>query len=186
MGATANHGWPWPNLTPDPADGPAAFRALADAIQEDWTDDTITAYTPGWTSAGGSAANLVDRIGWYRREGAWCDVGVYLSFGPSTNGGTGQLTVTLPFPGATLTEQLLLAKLWVPSMTYDFAGVGVITSGSASVVTRFPTSASDARTLPWQSTNGAGTAGTGVPAAPSQATIQNGGNFSLHGRYKVA
>jgi hypothetical protein len=186
MGATPEHGWPWPELTPDPADGPAAFGALLSAVEATWTDPTVTTYTPGWTSVGGTTANLAQRVGWYRREGSWCDVGIFLAFGPATNGGTGQLTVTLPFTAATLVEQVFLAKLWVPSLVMDFHGVGVVAAGSAAVVSRFATSPTDARVLPWQSASAGGAAGTGVPAAAGAFTVQNGGNYSLHGRYKVA
>lgn len=186
MGVTPVFGWPWPDLTPLPADGPAAFTALANAVEATVRDKVVTAYTPVWTGTTANPTNPSGLRGWYRRSGAWCDVGVRVSFTASTGGGILGLFVSLPFaPAASPVAQVITCRTFVPGVGV-YHGRAILKAGDARMWPFFPANAGVTSMEQWRSVDATAAAGTGVPLVAASYPILNTGNFAAGGRYKVA
>lgn len=185
VATTPSHGWPYPTLT-DPADAFAAFQAALLGVEATIDAAGVQAYTPSWTADTSAPSNLLTNIGRYRLSGGYCTVSVFMTFGASTSGGTGPLHVSLPLPATGLViEQLLTCKLYLPNGG-EFPGVCLVGSGSSVCTPHFPASATDVRINSWQSADASAAVGTGRPLISGQFSVQNGGNFTMSGRYLTA
>jgi len=61
MGTTPKYGWPYPELTPDPPDGPAQVKALALAVEGTVAQTAPTFYRPSvvdWSTTGTTYTNV--------------------------------------------------------------------------------------------------------------------------------
>jgi hypothetical protein len=182
--SSPTYGWPLPTYPTSPPDAPAAFAALAGAIEDTYEAPPVT-YIPTWV-ADGSVQPTAPSVtqGWWSQRNGWCTVAIYLGFGPSTTGGRGALRVALPQVAAAV-EQFLPCKLFVPGLG-DFVGSAWIQPGAMECRPQFPIASTSAVVDDWRSLSTGGTAGTGVPPASGAATVQNTGNLVITGRYAVA
>lgn len=181
--STPVFGWPVPSYPTKPPDGPAAFQALANAIEATF-DAVPTAYTPAWTSDGPAQPGaLASGQGYWQHRNGLCTVAIYFSFGASTTGGRGALVVGLPMTSIGY-EQQMPCKMYVPGVG-DFSGMATIPPNANYCRPQFPIANGSGVVNNWQSSNDAGTAGTGIPPAAGAFTVANTGNFVLTGRYAV-
>lgn len=188
MGATPVFTLPWPELG-DLADGPDGYQDLAKAAeaallgQRDTADDK--AYTPTWTADGPLAPSGAQWSGRYAVRTGMCQVWIFGTFTASTSGGKGSLHVGLPVRArSSPSEGLLTTKYWMPGVG-AFMGFAVITASSLVCSPYFSTTPTNTVLSRWQSTDNNGAAGSGVPAWSGHASVVNGGNISIIGRYYV-
>jgi len=167
------------------AKGPEATRLLGEAVEADYLDSSYSSYTPTWTGVDGPPSSPTANVGRYRVRNGICDLAITMTFGPSTSGGLGPLRLSLPVPATALVpEQSLPCKLWVPSAG-NFGGLASISASATVLVPEFPAAPWVTHMFGWQSASSGGLVGTGVPQIPGQYTVQNGGNFSVTGRYFI-
>lgn len=188
---TPGYSWPIPSLA-DIADGPDAFSDALLAIEATYQADKVLSYTPLWASLGAGQPAAPSAIaGRYMPLNGVCDVWIGMTFGASTSGGTGQLTLSVPLPGRTgLTEQWLDAKLFIPGGggAGNYLGGCIVGSGLTVLSVWFPTSATDIRVQGWAGEAGGGSGtgvGTGIPRTSGAFTVANGGNLYVNGRYLI-
>ncbi len=187
MGSTAVYKWPWPETT-EVADGPKASKELALAMEATVGDTGWQTYTPQFTAVGLQPANILSQICQYRVLNGWCDIYLLLLFGPNSAGGTGALQLTLPQTArAGGMEQLLSCKYWMGNNAANYFGYGRVYGGSNIVQPMFPFSNASSSPVHhgWQSSDGSGSVGTGIPRVAGQWTIQSNANFQLTGRYRT-
>ena len=156
-------------------DGSTTFNVPAD-----WNS-----YTPTWT-ASASAVSIGNGalVGRYKVLGPHTvALQIALSFGSTTNGGTGFYTFTLPFQGSVV-EQILRAKAFVAT-NVNFQGYGIIGVNASALTLYMPNSQSDGRLSPAQNSINPATAGTGVPAIAGNFTWGNGNNITIDGVYET-
>lgn len=184
---TPIYSWPIPSLA-DIADGPDAFADALNAIEATSVADQVLSYTPTWSGALAAPASPSAIAGRYRVQNGMCDLWIGMTFGASTSGGSGSLTLSVPIAARVgIAEQWLPAKTFVPGGSGgNYFGSAFIVTGGSLIYPHFPTSASDCRVKNWagEASVGSGT-GTGVPAVPGNYTVGNGGNFYLSGRYII-
>lgn len=186
MGATTDLAIPFPNLA-DAANGPAAFQASLQAVDDYLTDDTIYTYTSLWTSSGGAQPTLPASLaGYYRVDHGVCTFQVKLACGASTTGGTGNLVLTAPLPASTtFNDQNVLAEL-----TSTVAGGGVYqgvaklnAANGAAMQIFFPASSADCRLQRWRNAAIGNAAGSGFPAVSGGYAIADGTKVVISGSY---
>lgn len=187
MDSTPLYNFPYPEVD-DAADASAQLEALAMAVEAAYTDTTFQTYTPSWTTTGTGAvqpSGATTQVGYYRVANGWCDLSIYFIFGPSTNGGRMYYNIGLPVePTVDIEQQTLVGKLWVPSVG-PFPSLLVCSGGSLSALPMCPNTLTDPQMIVWQSTDAAGTAGTGRPQIAGTHIVQNGGHIGWTGRYRV-
>jgi hypothetical protein len=140
----------------------------------DWSSSLV------WSGAVAGSGSV--KSAFYQRIGNWVELTIYLSFGTTgLNGGTGDLSFNLPFPPAY--EQVGTAKTWMPSQAVTY--LGICRTFGGSLYPMFTVNQTDSYAFNWRSASAGAAAGTGVPAIPSQYTVQQGGDISLSIRYKI-
>jgi hypothetical protein len=127
-------------------------------------------YTPTWTTSG-SAPSIGNGslVGRYRIVGKKMDIWIQLTWGSTTNGGTGDFTFTLP-SGVTVqqnnigTEQMLLAKCFTTG-SLNWLGFGYVANVAPfnTVIPLFPTTRTDVTLSRCRNADGTGAIATGVP-----------------------
>lgn len=179
--------WPIPSLA-DIADAPDAFDDALNAIESTMIVDQVLTYTPTWGGSLAAPASPSAIAGRYRVQNGMCDLWIGMTFGASTSGGSGPLTLTVPIAArASVAEQWLPCKIFVPGVNGgNFFGAAYVVNGGSLIYPHFPKSATDNRVQNWagEATIGSGT-GTGTPAISGSYTVLNGGNFYLTGRYII-
>lgn len=188
MDSTPLYNFPYPEIGDD-ADASAQLEALAMAVEAAYTDTTFQTYTPSWTAVGTTGAiqpsGLVKQLGYYRVANGWCDLSIYFAFGPGTNGGRTHYNIGLPVePNASIEEQTLIGKLWMPS-TGPFPSALVCFGGSLNALPMCSNSLTDPQMIVWASTDSTGGLGVGRPQVAGVGTVQNGGHIGWTGRYRV-
>ena len=149
--------------------------------------DAIT-YTPTWTSSSGNhPTNPASKVGYYKIQGGYCFVSVYMSFNAGTSGGSGNLNVGLPVvSSAALAEQILQAKLWCAAGGGNFLGYALIGANQSSCAPSFNIDIDSSTYSFWRSENTLGSGpGTGIPGIAGQFGVQTGGNIVITGVYKI-
>jgi hypothetical protein len=147
----------------------------------------VVSYTPTFTGDGGNpTAKAIS--GYYVLNGKICTVWINVKVA-ANGGGVGIIRLGLPFPSAANPEeQRILARLdqlnnaAVPPDGGNFAGIAVIFPSSSQAVPMFPKS-STKTTLDWLQS---GSPGTGVPAWPSNYSINENTRINLQGTYITA
>jgi len=148
-----------------------------------------TSFTLVWSSAIsaptiGNASPVRAR---YRLDGDVVEVYYHMTFGTTTNGGTGALAFDLPFQAhAEHQEQYLHAKLFVPSANMNFHGYGHIGLSNTHVFPHFPRTDTHNGMDPWRSADVSGAPGTGIPLITGAYSMQSTGNLTVQGRYRKA
>lgn len=187
MDATAIYNFPYPELGDD-ADASAQLEALAMAVEAAYTDTTFSTYTPSWTSVGAGVTqptNPATRVGYYRVDNGWCDLTIYMSFGPATTGGTGYYNIGLPvLPSATYSDQCIMGKLWIPTQG-PFPSMLHMYGGQILALPMCVNTDTNPQMIVWGNADTSGAAGTGRPQIPGTYTVQNGGHIGWTGRYRV-
>lgn len=188
MGTTPLRAWPVPDLGTAPPDGPAAFSALGLAIESSVNTPSVQTYTPVWTSAGSPKPSLPSTlVGKYSKWRGYCDFAVYIGFNSSTVGGVGWMSISLPVQAATDgEEQWVDGKLYLPAGGGNYRVAGLIGPGWNDVRPYVPLANTNTGMEIWQNSDATAAAGTGRPYIAGQFSVQNGGNFSLTGRYRHA
>lgn len=179
-------GWPLPTLA-ETADGPAAFANLAGGIEATLSDTTHLTYLPEWVATGAQPGNPSIRQGTYVIKNGVCDFVVTIAFGPSTDGGGGDLSVGIPVPAlSAIGTQIVHCVLYTPLYgARMWVGAGIIDNPNTRVRPHFPLDDSHASMLPWASGLSQFTGGT-VPSGPNYPySVQNGGLIAVTGRYIV-
>jgi hypothetical protein len=192
MGTTPIYGFRYPELGVS-ADGPDAVSKLALDVEGELSTSDVQSFTPTWGAFGLGGATInpsgaASRIMRYTVDRGVCTIACELTFGGSTNGGRGQLYLTLPVaPRADLIEQKLPCTTNIPSMG-TFWGVASLFAGVAQAWPLFLLS-SNGVMGGWKSSDGTGASGIGTPTVPSGSgngyPIQIGGNFIMTGSYLV-
>ena len=181
------------NLARDPAGNATGLSGFGVGVKVagGWTPLNSTnawaTYTPTLTGANTSPAIGNGTIaGSYFVVGKLCAVSVSVTFGSSTNGGTGAWTVSLPVQAASTGEQELVCKLYMATSALNFCGVAPVSAGASVASPFFPVSASASNVAGFRSADVSGTAGTGIPQVASVFSVQSGGNFEMQGVYQTA
>ncbi|HEX6681289.1 MAG TPA: hypothetical protein VF062_00725, partial [Candidatus Limnocylindrales bacterium] len=153
MGVTTDLAIPFPNLA-DAANGPGAFQASLQYIDDFLTDTTIQPYVPVWTSSGGVAPTQPSSLlGSYRVDHGVCHFRLRLLCDATTTGGTGNLVLTGPLPAnATFDDQNVMAEINSPAAGGGvYMGFGKFNAANgAAMQIFFPASSSDVRLQRWR------------------------------------
>lgn len=146
-----------------------------------------TSYTPTWTCQGSIAPAVGNGslIGMYIKVGRLVAFQVTMSFGSTTNAGSGAFVFGLPFQSAAGREQRVPCSAYAagPRM---WSGVATIFGSATTCVPYLPFSSSDCGLSTAQSSNSAQTLGTGVPARSGNFSFVTGENITIHGVYEAA
>ena len=126
---TAKYHIPWP-VGSDRANGNPSLQSIATAVDtglsSTLTENTVQAFDPVWSGSIGNGS----KVGYYSVRNGRCTLSINLTFGTSTSGGTGTLSVNLPVLPSLLVEQEITCKLLVPG-TGSFLGFMSIAPGIA-------------------------------------------------------
>lgn len=191
MAVTPVYKWPIPNLT-DVADGPDGFSDLANAIEATLTDTLKSTYTPSWTSSATNPANPASRAGWYRVENAICDFVAQLTFGASTSGSYGDLSIGLPVPASAVIPRQICGTviLLTAGIVNNDRWAGYATTGNtdqSNCAPWFPVDATRNNFGRWSNADSSGSTESGVPNVDGAFyNIRNGGYIVVQGRYFTA
>lgn len=130
MPTTTIHGLPYPALT-DAPDGPAAFEALADAVDGLLTAADVTTYTPVLSGGGVSPGSGGTTTGWSLRLGPLVYVFAHITAGAGgASGGGAALSVSLPV--APLEQGFVSALYRAAGSTNYREGLAVLAAGSTA------------------------------------------------------
>jgi hypothetical protein len=122
----------------------------------------------------------------YRRSGSSCEVSIFLTFGSTSSGGTGNITFSLPFQSAMPVEEAFgFAKIYTAFDGTNFVGWGLIAPGGAVVFVMMPINATDNRTAFMRNADATSLPNTGVPQIAGHYPLENGGNLHIRGSYRV-
>lgn len=95
-------------------------------------DGALDEYDPDWTSTGSDPVlGNGTLLGFYKAMGRHVHVAIVLTFGSSTNGGSGAWLISLPFAWSGQIDQVL--PVWVDNSGTRQGGVGLIPSGGGTV-----------------------------------------------------
>lgn len=173
-------------------DKASATWDVANTVWHVW--DTVTqAFTPGFTTAGGTPAvgNGV-LLGFYRRMGRLCWIRVTMTFGSTTNGGTGSAAFTIPaaIAAAAGGQAGYVGEQWgINAKLFHPTGVNFMGIAWPSGTTLSPYltgSATLANIGPLASASLAGSSGTGTPTIAGHFSIEPNGNLTIEGTYELA
>lgn len=187
MGATTTYGWPLPELI-DPANGPAGFQGLGQAVEDTVKDTALTTYVPAWTSGGAAQpGGTVTKAGHYRLDHGRCLIRISLLGGASPSGGTGPLYLSLPIaPRADMTFQVLPCWFYSPASGGGiYHGVGRPLAGQTAMPIYLPASATDTRLSQWRNAADGNASGTGIPLVAGTWSMTNGTEVVVQGSYFV-
>jgi hypothetical protein len=141
-------------------------------------------YTPPWLAASTNPTigngTIVGRY-WLRNK--TCGFRIVITFGSTTNGGTGAYTFGLPFQAASLANQ------YVPGAFYAgagfFQGLGLIVGGTGNLSPYAATSGTDTRLLVARNADSSGAVGTGIPTIPGSYSYLTGNYLAVQGVYEI-
>lgn len=187
MGATTTYGWPFPSLA-DAANGPAAFQAGLQGVEDTVKDTTLTTYVPAWTSNGATQpGGTVTKNARYRVDNGRCVIWISFLGGATPNGGTGGLFIGLPIaPRADMAFQILPAWFYCPYAGGGvYAGQGRLIGGQTAMPVYFPASSTDTRLSQWRNATDGNGAGTGIPLIPSWYGMITSSEVVVQGSYYV-
>jgi hypothetical protein len=148
-----------------------------------------TAFTPTWT-----AANTAPSVGngaflcYYKYLGAKTVAVRYaLTFGSTSNGGTGAWTFTLPGVVAGRSgagEQMIPAKVYSASGTTTYVGAALV-NGANTFSVYMPLSSTSSNLAVVQNATSGGGAGTGIPVVAANYTFTTGSNMTIEGLIEI-
>lgn len=159
--------------------------------------DNLIDYDVDWTSNGNSQPALVDGTmeGRYFLLGSVCFPFIYLTFGPNTNGGTGDWFFSLPFPQADIgsSEQSLTCD----AVTNDGLGGIVRWQGRAVIAPPgvgldqvcapyFPPNTEQSFVRQARNADNTGAVGTGSPTIPGVYPWTEDRTFGITGGHYIA
>jgi hypothetical protein len=144
-----------------------------------------TTYTPTWSTLG-TAATLANGslTGRYLKIGRTVQLLIVLSFGSSTNGGTGGYSFSLPATAASVVEQQLGAKAFTLG-GLNWAGNSYIQASGSTVAPYLPRSAANC-SLDQVRNSSTGAVTEGIPVVAGSYTFGNGSNLIIYGSYEAA
>ena len=139
-------------------------------------------WTPTWTcdNTPPSVGNGT-MIARYVQIGKVVTVQMFLSFGSTTSGGTGNWHFTLPVQCVGWEQQLVVKGY---TNAGNFVGSGHAQGGS--VTPYLPVSSSSCSMLVVRNTDATAAHGTGIPVAPGNYTFTTSGNLVIFGTYEAA
>lgn len=164
---------------------PGAGDVLAVSGRVSTIEGAWTAYNPNWTCSGlAPAVGNGTLSGRYRKVGRTVDLDVFLLFGSTTTGGTGNWSFTLPFATSADREHPFSIKLWCGSGNY--VGAAYTPAGQSVVTPMAPLSATSSVLDIVRNANTSNTAGTGIPLVSGAYSFAANHNLSIYGRYEAA
>jgi hypothetical protein len=186
MAVTPVYGWRIPDLG-SVADGPDGFSDLALDIEGTVNGSNILAYTPSWSSDGGNQpTNPASRSGTYQVRNKVCQFAARLTFGSSTNAGTGILRVGLPLQARAGMLQFATCYLYVPNDHPVWFGQSEIRGGENTCIPGF-TDRTNGLFGYWINGAEGTSAPTGQPRTVNGGySVTNGGYIQVAGSYFVA
>ena len=170
----------YPNFISVEDAGPVGINGLGplpanSVIEASWVPVMTTSI-----AAGTFGNSTVDAK--YQRIGQWCSWELFIAFGTTWSGGTGQMSFSAPFP--TAQQTLFTSKLYIPSVGWDMPGVGYITASTMQPL--FPPNLTSTAVQGLRNADGTSTPGTGIPQAPGVFPMAQPGSLLMSGRYRIA
>lgn len=150
------------------------------------SNNAWTTYTPTWTAVN-TAPGIGNGVltGRYLLIGRTCLLWIYIQFGSTTSGGTGEWAFSLPF-AASGNESAQVIPSKCTTGAGGFVGAAEILTGSQGVVMpNMPQSASNASVARVRNADSSGAAGTGVPLLSGGYAFTNGMWLLVEGIYEV-
>ena len=148
---------------------------------------SVQTYTPGWFGSVANPSNA-SKTAFYKIQGGYCFVSIFMSFPTPSNGGSGSLTVGLPVAAnASMPEQLLSCKLFsAAGIVGNWIGVAIIPASSTTCRPQFVLNSDSSVLTDWKGEVSAGSGpGTGTPAIPGQYTVHDNANIAITGIYRI-
>lgn len=147
--------------------------------------DRLT-YTPALTAAAGSPTIGNGTIlGWYQLVGRRCDFSIDLTWGSTSNGGGGAMSLGLPVAAAASAPNCEVSGLIVVSGGAIYQITGQIAASATTMQFFAPGGPAIASSAFMQNANTSFTAGTGVPAVSASLTFAAGAGpvIRVNGHY---
>lgn len=140
------------------------------------SQDKIPFQTTMRAAAGGNLGNS-SQVCYYHRIGKWWHCVYMITYGSSTDGGTGAVTFTLP-PGLTSTGSFMATcKTYIASVGLNYLGVAYCNFGETVMHPLFPSTSAVSYLQDYMGAAPGAQPGTGIPQVPGQYTIAPGANF---------